>query len=91
VNPVVYLEVAGDVEAIRSLHDAVLVGVLERNPTHAFVPHATIVESTTPDRIDAALIALADYKVEVTFESVHLLQEGGRVWSPVAEAIFRSR
>lgn len=90
VNPVVYLGVGGaGVGEVHALRDAVFVEPLHRDLTHDFVPHVTIVESTTPERIEAALVALADYQVEVTFESVHLLQEQDRVWKPVAEALFR--
>lgn len=89
VNPVVYLDVTGaDVVSVRALRTDVSVGVLDRRVDHEFVPHVTIVESTTPARIEAALLALADYHVDVTFESVHLLQQDGRVWQPIAEARF---
>jgi 2'-5' RNA ligase len=88
VNPVVYLSVGGDVDGVRSLRDAVITGPLARKVEHDFVPHVTLVESTTPARIEAALSALADYRVEVTFESVHLLQESDRIWQPIAEARF---
>ena len=91
VNPVVYLDVTGDdLTSIRELRTAVSVGVLDRKVDYEFVPHATIVESTTPDRIEAALVALADYRIEVTFEGVHLLREQDRIWRPFAEAIFRA-
>jgi 2'-5' RNA ligase len=88
VNPVVYLSVGGDVDGVRAIRERVFTGPLSRKVEHEFVPHVTLVESTTPDRIEAALVALADYQVEVTFESVHLLQEGDRVWRPIAEARF---
>lgn len=91
VNPVVYLEVGGAVDTVRELRDAVVTGVLERPAVHEFVPHVTLVESTTPERIEAALAALVDYRIEVTFESVHLLREDDRVWRPIAEALFRTR
>jgi 2'-5' RNA ligase len=90
VNPVVYLELGGDVASVHELHDAVQTGVFAREAPHEFVPHATIVESTTPSRIEAALVALADYRVEVTFSSVHLLQQSDRVWHPIADARFRA-
>jgi 2'-5' RNA ligase len=88
VNPVVYLSVGGDVAAVKAIRNGVFAGALSRNLEHEFVPHVTIVESTTPARIEAAFAALADYQVEVTFESVHLLQEDGRVWRPIADAGF---
>jgi hypothetical protein len=91
VNPVVYLDVTGDdVGSIHALRAAVSVGILDRKVDHEFVPHATIVESTTPERIAAALVALADYRVDVTFESVHVLQEHERRWHPIAEARFEA-
>jgi 2'-5' RNA ligase len=88
VNPVVYLAVGGDVEAVNEIRNRVFTGALARKLTHEFVPHVTISENTPPARLDAALIALADYEVEVEFESVHLLQEVGRRWHPIAEAQF---
>jgi 2'-5' RNA ligase len=88
VNPVVYLSVDGDVDGVRAIREGVFSSALSRALEHDFVPHVTIAESTTPSRIEAALVALADYRVVVTFESVHLLQEDGRVWSPIAEARF---
>jgi GNAT superfamily N-acetyltransferase len=45
-----------------------------------------------PDRITAAVEALAGYRATVTFERVHLLEESktddGRVWRPIADASF---
>ena len=88
VNPVVYLEVGGDVDAVRRVRETVFVPPLERSISHDFVPHVTLVESTTPERIDAALVALRDYVVEVTFDAAHLLQEHNRRWHPIADARF---
>jgi 2'-5' RNA ligase len=88
VNPVVYLAVGGDVDSVRAVRDRVFVGALSRKVEHEFVPHATLVESTTPARIQAALAALADFQVEVTFEAVHLLREDDRAWRPIADARF---
>ncbi|MEY2431507.1 MAG: hypothetical protein QOC92_1232 [Acidimicrobiaceae bacterium] len=90
VNPVVYLQVGGDVEAVNEIRNRVFTGALARKLTHEFVPHVTISENTAPDRIDVALIALADYKIEVSFESVHLLQEVRRRWNPIAEVRFEA-
>jgi 2'-5' RNA ligase len=88
VNPVVYLSVGGDREGVSALRDAIFTGPLSREVEHDFVPHVTLVESTTPPRIEAALVALADYRAEITFDSVHLLQQFDRVWQPIAEARF---
>ena len=88
VNPVVYLEVGGDVDAVHRVREAVFAPPLERSMSHLFVPHVTIVESTTPARIEAALVALADYRIEVTFDAAYLLQEHERRWRPIADARF---
>jgi 2'-5' RNA ligase len=88
VNPVVYLAVGGDVDGVSSIRDGVSGGALSRTAEHEFVPHVTLVESTTPARIAAALTALADYHVEVTFDSVHLLRQFDRIWQPIADARF---
>ena len=85
-NPTLYLAVTGEVQAVR---DRVFVEPLARPLTWPFVPHVTLADEAAPDRITAALAALADYRVDVTFDRVHLLREGpGRVWSPIADAPF---
>ena len=85
-NPTLYLRVAGEVQALR---DRVFVEPLARPLTWPFVPHVTLADEARPDRIAAALQALADYAVDVTFHRVHLLREGpGRVWAPIADAGF---
>ena len=86
VNPVIYLEIGGDVAAVQRLRDAVFEDPLSRELTWPFVPHVTIADDAAPDRIEAALVALRDYRVRVTFEAVHLLEEQpGRMWEPIAE------
>lgn len=85
-NPTLFLAVAGDVEALRN---RVFVDPLARSLTWPFVPHVTLADEADPDRIAAALPALADYAVDVTFHRVHLLrEERGRVWAPIADAMF---
>jgi 2'-5' RNA ligase len=85
-SPTLYLAVSGDVQAIR---DQIFVEPLARPLTWPFVPHVTLADEAAPDRIAAALVALVDYAVDVTFDRVHLLREGpGRVWSPIADALF---
>jgi 2'-5' RNA ligase len=60
--------------------------------TLPFVPHVTLADDFEPDRIPAAVAALADYVVDVRFEAVHVLEEGrGRVWRPIADATFSHR
>lgn len=90
VNPVAYLAVSGDgAERVRRLRDAVFVEPLERHLTWDFVAHVTLADEAEPDRIRAALGVLADYTIDVTFDRVHLLEEGeGRTWRPVADVPF---
>jgi 2'-5' RNA ligase len=90
VNPVLYLTVGGDVEGLHRLRDTVFRGPLERSLTWPFVPHVTVADDSTPETIEAALVALAGYEAGVTIDRVHILEEGaGRRWEPVADAAFR--
>jgi len=96
-SPVVYLPVGGDEKELAALHrlrELVFRPPLERRVDHPFVPHVTIADEMVPDeRIEATVTALADFVVEVTFDRVHLLQEGHhgeahRRWVPVADYPF---
>lgn len=88
-SPTLYLPVAGDDGPVRALRDRVFVDPLARPLTWPFVPHVTLADEAVPERIAAALAALAGYGADVTFERVHLLREGpGRMWSPIADAPF---
>ena len=58
----------------------------QRSVDWPFVPHVTLADGAEPDRIAAALAALADYQVAVTVNLVSLLQEWeGRRWTPIAD------
>ena len=88
-NPVLYLAVGGDTEGLRRLRDAVFADPLARPLTWPWVPHVTVADEAAPGRIDAAVGALADYRIAVRVDRAHLLREGpGRVWAPVADAPF---
>ena len=92
-NPTLYLEVAGQgLDALQKLRDRVFTSPLERPLTWSFVPHVTVADEMEPERIPAAIKALAGYHATVTFERVHLLEEtktaAGRVWNPIADASF---
>jgi 2'-5' RNA ligase len=93
-NPVLYLDVGGDVPAVDALRDRIFRPPLERNLTWPFQPHVTVLDRGEPERIRAAVEALADWQVEVVLDRVHLLREdkreedGERVWRPIAEATF---
>jgi 2'-5' RNA ligase len=93
ITPVCYLAVGGDVEAVHALRKRVFVAPLERELTHPFEPHVTVADSLAPERIPAAVAALADLRADVTFDRVHLLAERrdgeqGRRWDPIADAPF---
>lgn len=88
VNPTVYLAVETDGD-VRRLRDRVFAEPLERPLTWDFVPHVTLADEAEPERIRSALEALAGYEVDVTFDRVHLLEEGeGRTWRPIADIPF---
>lgn len=88
-NPVVYLPVVAGQEGLCEVRDRVFTGPLARPLSWPFVPHVTVADDATPERIEAATTALADYQADVSFERVHLLQQTpGRVWVPIGEATF---
>ena len=87
--PVLYLPVERGAEAVTVLRDQVFREPLARPLTWPFVPHVTVADESTPERIAAARLALAGFGADMTFDRVHLLQEHpGRVWAPVADATF---
>ena len=89
VNPVLYLEVDGDVDELGALRDRVFRPPLERSLSWPFVPHVTVADDADVDRIESALVALSSYERAVTIDRVHLLEEGpGRSWAPIADAAF---
>lgn len=89
VNPVLYLAVGGDVDALTALRDRVFREPLARTLTWPFVPHVTVADEAAPERIEAALTAMSDFAATIEVDRVHLLEEGpGRVWTPVAGALL---
>ena len=88
VNPVLYLEVGGlGLEAVHRLRTTVFAYPLERTQSWDYVPHVTLADNASPERIAAGLVALADYRATATFERVHLLEESAdRSWHVLADA-----
>jgi 2'-5' RNA ligase len=86
-NPVLYLEVGGDIERIAKLRDDVFGPPLARTLTWPWIPHVTLGDGVAEDRIRAALTAMGGYAALATFERVVLLEElRGRIWAPIADA-----
>lgn len=86
-NPVLYLEVGGDTERLRSLRDAVFRPPLERTLSWPWVPHFTLADGIDEARIRSALLSLNSYAAVAEFDQVVLLEEGaGRVWRALADA-----
>lgn len=89
-NPVLYLPVGGDPDAVHRLRERVWYPPLTRSLSWPFVPHVTLADDAHPERIGSAVAALADYRARVTFDRVHLLVERrpGPHWRPLADAAF---
>ena len=86
VTPVVYLDVE-ETAPIVALRESITGGTFSRPDTYPFVPHVTIAMEMEPARIDAALHALADYRADVTFNAIDLLEDrapGPRRWNSIA-------
>jgi 2'-5' RNA ligase len=86
-NPVLYLEVGGDLERLRVLRDAAFVPPLHRSLSWPWVPHVTLADSAGTDRILAAVAALDRFAVVTAIDRLVVLEEtSGRVWVPLADA-----
>ena len=88
-TPTVHLAVGGNgLQGLLALR-AALVGAapLARPDRHEFVPHVTLAQEVTADRIVPALEALRDWQAEVAVDRVHVLRQGDhQVWKPFAES-----
>ena len=88
-NPVLYLPVTAGADEVLAARDRVFKDPFARPLTWPFVPHVTMADEMSPERIVAAQEALAHYHVGITFDRFHLLEEGqGRVWGPIADFPF---
>jgi 2'-5' RNA ligase/GNAT superfamily N-acetyltransferase len=93
-TPVLYLAVGGEpaqLAALHALRDAVFAEPLARRLTWPFFPHVTLADGLAPERLAAAVEALAGFSVPVVLDRVHLMEEardgsGTRVWRPLADA-----
>jgi 2'-5' RNA ligase len=90
-NPVIYLDVGGDLPQLRKLRDSVFAPPLERALSWPWVPHVTLADTAGESRIQAALAALDRYAAVAKVDRVVLLeQHGGQHWTAIADAAFGS-
>jgi 2'-5' RNA ligase len=94
-NPVLLLEVGGDLTALRAVRDAAFTGPLTRPLSWPWVPHVTLADDLDRDRIAAASLALDHYAGTARVERVTMLEErrseDGRRWVPLADAALGPR
>ncbi|HET9690457.1 MAG TPA: 2'-5' RNA ligase family protein, partial [Acidimicrobiales bacterium] len=92
-NPVLVLEVGGDLDGLRAVRAAAFGPPLERPPAWPWVPHVTLADGLGAERIDAAAAALGAFEVVADAGTVALLEErrgvdGRRRWEPLADALL---
>jgi 2'-5' RNA ligase len=88
-NPVLYLDVGGELSRLRDLRDAVFAQPLERALSWPWVPHVTVADGIAEARVEAAVEVLDGYAVVAGIDRVVLLEEhAGRIWAPIADAGF---
>ncbi|MBO0748173.1 MAG: GNAT family N-acetyltransferase [Acidimicrobiaceae bacterium] len=94
-NPVLYLRVGGDTDALARVRAAVFAGPLRRGETWPWVPHVTLADEADPARIEAALGVLGGFRAGFDADRIVLLEERatptGRRWTPLADALFGPR
>ncbi|MEY2438016.1 MAG: hypothetical protein QOF97_2852 [Acidimicrobiaceae bacterium] len=94
VTPTAYLGVSGDgAAAVHRLYRELREAPFVRPSVHEFVPHVTVSNDCPPDRMAAAMAALADYEVDVACRTVSLLEhrsEGMHLWNPIADVVLGS-
>lgn len=93
-NPVMFLQVGGDLDALLGLRSEIFVEPLSRSLAWPFTPHVTICDDGEPTRLHSAVAALMDYQVTWSVDRVHLLQEqsgpghGHHRWVPFLDVAF---
>lgn len=95
-NPVLMLPVAGDLDRLAALRDAVFVEPLARSLSWPWVAHVTVADAGDPDRIAAAVGLLDGYTATVELGRVVLLEAqrsvaGGSHWRAIADADLAAR
>jgi 2'-5' RNA ligase len=91
-NPVLYLPVGGELGSLRRLRDEVFGPPLERKLSWPWVPHVTLADGIDQERLSSAETTLDRYSAVAVFDRVVLLEEqGGRIWTEVADAALERR
>lgn len=97
-NPVVYLEVSGEVAALDRLRRQVSSPPLappQGRGERAFVPHVTIASGMDQAAINSAIDAFADYRIDVTLSVLCVYEQDAFVrrhpWRRVADVMLGSR
>ncbi|MDQ2754383.1 MAG: GNAT family N-acetyltransferase [Actinomycetota bacterium] len=99
-NPVLYLQVRGDLDRMGRLREELRHPPFLRPDGWPWVPHVTLVEGIDPAKIPSALSVLTGYHREAIVDRVVLLEQqsgpapsaeghsglGGRRWVPIADA-----
>lgn len=89
-NPVLYLEVGGDLPGLAALRSRVFTAPLSRDLSWPWVPHVTLADDLAPPRIDALTGSLDRFAAVADIDRVTLLEErhtpAGRRWVPLADA-----
>ncbi|HET9690836.1 MAG TPA: 2'-5' RNA ligase family protein, partial [Acidimicrobiales bacterium] len=79
-NPVLHLQVGGDLPTLRALQQAVTAPPLDRPSPWPYVPHVTLLDGVGAELEAAAIAALGRYAAVVDVDRVVLLEE--RVGGP---------
>ena len=88
-NPVLYLPVSSGADEVVRLRERVFCDPFARPLTWPYVPHVTMADEMSPERIVAAQQALSYFHTDIDFDRLHILEEGpGRVWGPIADFPF---
>jgi 2'-5' RNA ligase/GNAT superfamily N-acetyltransferase len=86
-NPVLYLEVGGELETLRTVRDEVFAPPFERLLSRPWIPHVTIADGVEEERLRAGIAALSRYSRVIDVDRVVVLEEqAGRVWTPFADS-----
>ena len=89
INPVAYLAVSGDVDAVASLHDSCRQAPLELPDEYDFTPHVTLIDGGSDEFVNAAVSATSAFSATMFVRGATVLEFGDdKIWRPIADAPF---